>query len=254
VPIPRDVRGVCACSFHNLKVHGFSIRSWIQETLQLAREEFVLEANATVSLRVDMAAVDPLNTAGEVELTMRSWGLLVEVTGALVVTVVQTPFQPKAKSRASRRGLIQVFVKTPRGKSVSISLRPTSYISDIADFMHAREGIPRDHQRFICGGTQLELDRTLADYNITEYSSIHMTCRLTGGKPVIYLQSSQNLTATVLLALSRDWSFSAIYPLSTVSRNDGQDQISWTVDVKNNGSLLHDVRTATDVSYLYWEA
>jgi len=40
--------------------------------LQLARDEFVLEANEAVSLRVDMAAVDPLNTAGEVELTMRS--------------------------------------------------------------------------------------------------------------------------------------------------------------------------------------
>jgi len=254
VSIPRDVRGLCAYFFREARRISFNSR--IQEALQIAREEFALGFNAVVGLRVDMAVFEPLSTAGEVELTRRSWGLLVELTGTLFVTVVQTPAPSEAQPSVSQEGLIQIFVKLLTGKLLSVRLRTTNTISDLANIIQDSEGIPAraDHQRLIYCGKQLEWHRTLASYNIGQGGTIHLVLRLRGDKPVIYLQSPKDLTATVSLSLSHDWSFSATYPSAPVTEKHGKDCISWTVDVKDNGRLLHDIRTATDVTYLYWEA
>ncbi|MCI83436.1 ubiquitin, partial [Trifolium medium] len=51
---------------------------------------------------------------------------------------------------------------------------------DVQQKILNKEGIPCKDQRLIFSGKQLEENQTLADYNITEKSTIHLVLRMIG--------------------------------------------------------------------------
>ncbi|XP_078150637.1 ubiquitin-NEDD8-like protein RUB1 [Carex rostrata] len=79
---------------------------------------------------------------------------------------------------------MQIFVKTLRGKTITLEVQSSDTIEDIKSRIQEGLVISANQQRLIYGGKQLEEGRTLADYNIQRNSTLHLTLRLSGGTTI----------------------------------------------------------------------
>ncbi|ESQ30041.1 hypothetical protein EUTSA_v10012116mg [Eutrema salsugineum] len=74
--------------------------------------------------------------------------------------------------------VMDIFVKSLNGKTHTLTVASFDTIEYVKAMIQDIEKIPPNEQRLVCGGKQLQDGHTLADYNITEYSTLHLMLRL----------------------------------------------------------------------------
>jgi len=69
---------------------------------------------------------------------------------------------------------MQIFVKTPTGKIISLDMEASNTIENVKSKIQAMEHIPPKCQKLFFAGKTLNNKKTLSDYNIKKDAILHL--------------------------------------------------------------------------------
>ena len=76
---------------------------------------------------------------------------------------------------------MQIFVKSLTGQCMTFDVDQNESIDLIKAKIQEKQGIPQEQQRLIWAGKDLQIGKTLSDYNIQQDSTLHLVIRVRGG-------------------------------------------------------------------------
>ena len=105
---------------------------------------------------------------------------------------------------------MQIFVKDLNGKTLTLDVNKGYTIINIKNKIKDKLGVPIQEQNLTYGGKQLNDDKTLEYYDITEEATIQMSMSLKGGvteqevQAVLQMLSDQVTSLRPLLRLNKN--------------------------------------------------
>ncbi|CAG9853942.1 unnamed protein product [Phyllotreta striolata] len=91
------------------------------------------------------------------------------------VVVKSTDFLDNKETLSESPSKMQIFVKIPiRRKTLRQEIDPTDTIEIIKSNVEKLEGIPLDNQRVVYDGVNLQNEKSLLFYNITDKSTLYL--------------------------------------------------------------------------------
>lgn len=77
--------------------------------------------------------------------------------------------------------VIQLFVKTLNGNTISVKVNKAARVADIKTAIQEQEGLKPEDMRIIFRGKQLESHYLLADSGVVNHTYLHLVLRMQGG-------------------------------------------------------------------------
>ncbi|GAB4843103.1 hypothetical protein Ancab_040447 [Ancistrocladus abbreviatus] len=137
--------------------------------------------SGTITLEVKL-----LYTVGEVKALVGSMtgsiiedGNLIYAGQSLEDSKTLAYYNIKEHSLLELLPIIQIFVKTWGGKTITLNVHPSDTAKDVNGKIFKKLGLPMCHHRLFLHDKCLEEDRTLASYCIQKHSTLYM------GRPIV---------------------------------------------------------------------
>ncbi|KAJ7893263.1 hypothetical protein B0H13DRAFT_2276648 [Mycena leptocephala] len=233
--------------------------------IDVARRHFPSIKEQNMILQTDQLAICNNNL---MDIAPESWETVVDLVSTIIVVerhectqaipVAPVP-APKVNDLpigpgSDRQGKIKVHFSF-KDLSFSVRMQNDMKFQKIRHLIERIFGCDCDHMSMVHDGARFGFKDTPSSCWMEDGALVDIFQHQDGGKLVIYLYSPTETEVSVALTLTRDWSFSAIYPVVPAkSPHSGAGQrIQWNVRTHLDGSLT-ELNTGLDVAYLFWEA
>ena len=134
---------------------------------------------------------------------------------------------------------MQIFVRTLNSKKTTLYVEPSDSIEKIKAKIQDEEGIPPYQQIIKSKFSELEGDKTIADYKIQESTTLDMNLNL-----IYYMQIFVKSTSGKTINLNVDSSDTIVNLKSKIQEKEGfSPDLQWLIF---KGNLLNDLRTIGD--------